>query len=172
MLTGWWPALGLSGDSCWLLVFCPLYPFCSLHLSLWLSPRHMDLNQHGPSPLCCRPLSGCYLAWFVWVHPHSGKLLWSHQSHPLEAPSPCGFATEGSPPAKALSQPCQDLPMELAGCSVPPYCRGCPSLLQAFFSCKLYFTEYFYWRRVPGHSSGYGEGGSASSCFRKTWHNW
>lgn len=77
------------------------------------------------------------------VHPHSRKLLWSQHSHPLETPSPCGFATEGSPSAKALSEPCQDLPILSARCSVPPHCCGCLSFLQAFFQLQTLFHSVF-----------------------------
>lgn len=41
------------------------------------------------------------------VHPpHSGKLLWSQHSHPLETLNPCEFATEGKSLANLLPEPC------------------------------------------------------------------
>lgn len=44
----------------------------SLHLSPWLSSRQVDVNQRGPSPLCCGRLCRCSLASLIPVPPQDG----------------------------------------------------------------------------------------------------
>lgn len=91
-----------------------------------------------PSRLCCRPLSGCCWACFVWVHPQDRFIPTTQSSTGDTQSQPTWICHRGQPS-------CQSLVSALPG---SPHVAGgllcaSPLLLQVFFSCKLNFVEYF-----------------------------